>query len=134
MGPPAGRRPMATQATLAQDATRVGPWYGCVHRKHWTVLTASFLGWVFDGYESYALVVAMPFILRTMLTPEMATTPAVWAGVAIGATLLGWGTGGIAGGILADYVGRKRMMVWSVFCYAVLSGFTALATSFWVLV
>lgn len=125
---------MRTEATLTHDAAVGGPWYGGVQRKHWTVLSASFLGWVFDGYESYALFVAMPFILKTMLTPEQATKPAVWAGVAIGATLLGWGTGGIAGGILADYVGRKRMMVWSVFLYAVLSGFTALATSYWVLV
>jgi len=125
---------MDTQATVAHDAAAGGPWYAGLQRKHWTVLTASFLGWVFDGYESYALFVAMPFILRTMLTPEQATRPAIWAGVAIGATLLGWGTGGIVGGILADYVGRKRMMIWSVFCYAVLSGFTALAPSYWTLV
>ncbi len=124
---------MQTEATLTRDAVG-GPWYGGVHRRHWTVLTASFLGWVFDGYESYALFVAMPFILRTMLTPQQATAPAIWAGVAIGATLLGWGTGGIVGGILADYVGRKRMMIWSVFLYAVLSGFTALSTGYWMLV
>jgi MFS family permease len=111
-------------------------WTAGLQRKHWTILTASFLGWVFDGYESYALFIVMPFILKTMLTPAMlAQRPApVWAGIAISATLLGWGVGGIAGGVLADYVGRKRMMVWSVFLYAVLSGLTALAGSFWVLV
>ena len=125
---------MQTEATLTPDAAGSGPWYRGLKGKHWTVLIASFLGWVFDGYEAYALVVAMPFILRTMLTPRQAATPAIFAGIAIGVTLLGWGTGGIAGGILADYVGRKRMMVWSVFLYAVLSGFTALATGYWVLV
>ncbi len=125
---------MQTEATLTREAAEGGPWYGGVHRKHWTVLTASFLGWVFDGYESYALVVAMPFILKAMLTPAQAAKPAIWAGVALGATLLGWGSGGIAGGILADYVGRKRTMVWSVLAYAVLSGLTALATGYWVLV
>ncbi len=124
---------MAIQAVM--NDTKAGPsWYAGVDRKHWTVLTASFLGWVFDGYESYALFIAMPFILKTMLTPEQATRPALWAGVAIGATLLGWGTGGIVGGVLADYVGRKRMMVWSVFLYAVLTGITALAPSYWILV
>jgi len=110
------------------------PWYDGLEKKHWTILVASFLGWVFDGYESYALFIAMPFILRTMLTAQQAKTPALWAGIAIGMTLLGWGMGGIIGGILADYTGRKRVMVWSVFLYAVLTGMTALSTSFWVLV
>jgi MFS family permease len=124
---------MQPQATIT-DRVEARPWHDGVERKHWTILTASFLGWVFDGYESYALFIAMPFILKTMLTAEQATTPALWAGVAIGATLLGWGMGGIIGGVLADYVGRKRMMVWSVFLYAVLSGFTALSPTYWVLV
>jgi len=37
------------------------------------------------------------------------------------------------GGILADYVGRKRMMLWSVFLYALFSGFTAFSETFWTL-
>src|SRR5260370_831875 len=54
----------------------------------------------------------------------------IWAGTAIGVTLLGWGTGGLIGGILADYVGRRRMMIWSVFFYALFSGITALSQTF----
>jgi MFS family permease len=125
---------MAPQATLTNPAEADLRWHAGVERKHWTILTASFLGWVFDGYESYALFIAMPFILRAMLTAQQATAPALWAGVAIGATLLGWGMGGIVGGILADYVGRKRMMVWSVLLYALLAGLTALAPTYWILV
>ena len=125
---------MAIPASPTMDPEAVRPWYAGLEKKHWTILAASFLGWVFDGYESYALFIVMPFILRTMLSPEQAGAPAVWAGIAIGATLLGWGLGGIAGGILADYVGRKRMMVWSVFLYAVLSGMTALSMNYWMLV
>jgi MFS family permease len=55
---------------------------------------------------------------------------AVWAGVAIGVTLLGWGIGGLVGGTLADYVGRKRIMILSVLAYALISGVTALSTTF----
>lgn len=124
---------MASELTLSPPADAT-PWHAGMERRHWTILTASFLGWVFDGYESYALIIVMPFMLKAMLTAQQLATPAVWAGIAISATLLGWGVGGIAGGILADYVGRKRMMVWSVFLYAVLSGLTAFASSFWVLV
>jgi MFS family permease len=105
-------------------------WYSGLDAKHWRVLIASFLGWVFDGYEAYVLVIVMPFVLASLLSPDQASNKAVWAGVAIGITLLGWGIGGMLGGILADYVGRKRMMIASVFFYAVFSGVTALAANF----
>src|SRR5437016_918347 len=108
-------------------------WYSGLDSKHWRVLTASFLGWVFDGYEAYALFIVMPFVLGSMLTPDQLGNKAVWAGLAIGLTLLGWGIGGLTGGILADYVGRKRMMIYSVFFYALFTGLTALATNFSVL-
>ena len=105
-------------------------WYSGLTSKHWRILGASFLGWIFDGYESYALFVALPFALRTLLSPEQLKSAVVYAGTAISLTLLGWGIGGLVGGTLADYIGRKRMMIWSVFFYAVFSGITALSTSF----
>jgi len=106
-------------------------WYQGLTGKHWRVLTASFLGWVFDGYEAYALVIVIPFVLKSMLTPLQLADRAIWAGTAIGVTLLGWGIGGLTGGVLADYLGRKRMMIYSVLGYAVFSGITAFATGFW---
>ena len=105
-------------------------WYAGLTREHWRVLAASFLGWIFDGYESYALIVVLPFALRSLLPPEELKSAAVWAGVAIGVTLLGWGIGGLVGGTLADYVGRKRIMILSVLAYALISGVTALSTTF----
>src|SRR6201997_5850031 len=106
------------------------PWFADLTAAHWRILAASFLGWIFDGYETYALVVALPFALRALLPPEHLKSAPIWAGTAIGVTLLGWGTGGLIGGILADYVGRKRMMIWSVFFYALFSGITALSQTF----
>jgi MFS family permease len=106
------------------------PWYAGLTRKHWRVLWGSYLGWIFDGYEAYALVVALPFAMKSLLTPEQAQAPAFYAGSAIGITLLGWGIGGLLGGVLADYIGRKRMMMYSVFFYALFTGLTAFANSF----
>jgi MFS family permease len=100
---------------------------------HWRVLRASFLGWIFDGYEALVLVVVIGPMLHSVLNPAQAASPTIYAGLVIGITLLGWGVGGMVGGILADYVGRKRMMLWSVFLYAIFSGFTAFSTSFWML-
>jgi MFS family permease len=105
-------------------------WREGLTAQHWNVLKGSFLGWVFDGYEAYALVVALPMALKMLLTPDQMGSLAVYAGTAIGITLLGWGLGGMAGGILADYVGRKRVMLWSVFLYALFSGLTALVSNF----
>src|ERR1700693_2055154 len=105
-------------------------WYAGLTPTHWRILAASFLGWVFDGYEIYALVVALPFALRALLSPEQLKSAPIWAGTAVSVTLLGWGVGGLIGGTLADYVGRKRMMIWSVFLYAVFTGITALSQTF----
>lgn len=116
---------------IAKTAAR--PWYDGLTSMHWRVLTASFLGWIFDGYEALALIMVMGPMLHSVLTPAQAASPTVYAGLAIGITLLGWGIGGMVGGIMADYVGRKKMMLWSVFLYAVFSGVTAFADSFWVL-
>jgi len=109
------------------------PWHEGLTGKHWRVLVACFLGWVFDGYEAYALIVALPFALRALLPPAEMKSAAVWAGTAIGITLLGWGIGGVVGGTLADYIGRKKMMVYSVLLYGIFSGMTALSTTFWML-
>src|ERR1700688_3099608 len=105
-------------------------WYEGLTAMHWRVLKASFLGWIFDGYEALALVVVLGPMLHSVLSPPQAASPTTYAGLVIGITLLGWGTGGLIGGILADYVGRKRMMIWSVFFYALFSGITALSQTF----
>jgi len=109
-------------------------WYSGLTPKHWRVLGGSYLGWLFDGYEAFALVIALPFALRSLLTPEQMEFAPFYGGLAIGITLLGWGIGGLAGGVLADYFGRKRMMLISVLLYALLSGVTAFSTSFEMLV
>jgi len=106
------------------------PWHAGVTANHRRILFASFLGWTFDGYETYALFIVLPFVLQDILTPIQAGSTAVWAGIAISITLLGWGIGGLVGGTLADYLGRKRMMLYSVLLYGVFTGLTALSTNF----
>ncbi len=105
-------------------------WRDGLTAQHWKVLTGSFLGWVFDGYEAYALVVVLPMAMKMLLPADQWASQAIYAGTAIGITLLGWGIGGLAGGVLADYLGRKRVMLWSVFLYALFSGLTALVSDF----
>lgn len=105
-------------------------WNARLTREHLRVLWGSFLGWMFDGYEQYAIVIALPSVLRTLLRPDQAQHSSVYFGLILCFTLLGWGIGGLAGGILTDYLGRKRMMMASVLAYAIFSGFSGLSRSF----
>jgi MFS family permease len=110
--------------------TASAPWYAGLTKRHWRILWGSYLGWIFDGYEAVALVYALRPALGSLLTSEQAQAPAFYVGAAIGITLLGWGIGGLMGGIAADYIGRKRMMMLSILGYALFTGLTAFAGSF----
>jgi len=120
---------MAISDTLPREAA-AGPWYAGLTGRHWRILWGAYLGWIFDGYEAVALVYALGPALKSLLTPEQAKTTPFYVGLAIGITLLGWGIGGLAGGVAADYIGRKRMMLLSILGYALFTGLTAFAQSF----
>ena len=90
-------------------------------------MIASNIGWMFDGYETYALILVVGVALHQLLIPsELSHIPA-YAGTVIGITLLGWGFGGIIGGVLADYLGRRRTMMLAILAYSLTTGLSALA-------
>jgi MFS family permease len=114
-----------------KPGSRASPWYRALDRAQWNALAASNLGWLFDGYETYALILTVGAALRQLLpAAELGRAP-VYAGAVIALTLLGWGVGGIAGGIAADYLGRKRTMMIAILGYSVATGASALAWSWW---
>ncbi|MER5684081.1 MFS transporter [Streptomyces sp. NPDC002205] len=132
--PMPGLRPSTSLRQSGQRPVSDGPWWRGLNKTHRRVLSASFLGWAMDGYETYALVVVIGPALGALLTPAQQHNTALYAGLAIGITLLGSGLGGLVGGTLADYVGRKPMMLWSITAYALLTGLTAFSTSVWMLI
>ena len=118
---------MQSSAVDAQSAS--SPWYRSLDRRQWRTLAAANLGWLFDGYEAYALILTVTVVFRELVPPASYDLIPIYSGVAIAVTLLGWGIGGIVGGIAADYLGRKRMLIYSVLAYSLMTGLTAFAWS-----
>jgi MFS family permease len=86
---------------------------------------------MFDGYETYALVLVMTPAVRQLLSPERLPMASIYAGGLLAVTLLGWAVGGVAAGVLADYLGRRRTLMLSILCYAVFAGLAALSWNYW---
>ena len=103
------------------------PWYRSLTRSQWNVLIAANLGWLFDGYETFALIISVGVALRGLLEPSQYGQIPVYAGTVIALTLLGWGIGGMIGGVIADYLGRKRAMMIAILGYSLLTGLSAFA-------
>src|SRR5690348_9673776 len=109
------------------ETSAAHPWYRGLDRKQWNTLVASNLGWMFDGYETYALILTVGAALHQLLQPAQYPQIPAYAGAVIAITLLGWGIGGMIGGILADYIGRKRMMIIAILCYSLVTGLSAIS-------
>lgn len=103
-------------------------------RAAWRALLAAASGWLFDGYETYALILVGAAAIRELVAPDQLAQLPLYFGGLVGVTLVGWATGGLVGGVLTDYLGRRRMLMLSVFCYAVFTGLSALAQTYWMLV
>jgi MFS family permease len=103
------------------------PWYKSLSRSQWNALIASNLGWLFDGFETYALILTAGVALRQLLAPSQYGQIPAYIGTVIAITLLGWGIGGMLGGVMADYIGRKRTMIVAIIAYSIATGLSAFA-------
>jgi MFS family permease len=109
------------------DATLTEPWHRSLTLTQWKMLFAANLGWLFDGFETYALILTAGPAMRSLLDPSQYAQIPAYVGTVIGITLLGWGIGGLVGGVLADYIGRKRTMIFAILAYSIMTGLSAFA-------
>src|SRR5246500_337644 len=113
---------------MDSDAAIVSsPWYRSLNREQWRVLLASNLGWLFDGFEIYALFLTVGFALHQLVEASQYAQIPRYAGYVLATTVFGWATGGVIGGIIADYIGRKRTMMLAVLAYTLTTGLSAIA-------
>lgn len=116
---------MSEQA--ARSARPNAAWYRVLNRRQWFALLAANLGWLFDGYETYTLILTVGLALHQLLVPSMRGEIPFYAGLVIATTLAAWGIGGLIGGIIADYIGRKRMMMVAILAYSATTALSAVA-------
>jgi len=102
-------------------------------RRQWGVLGITMLFWLFDGYETFALLLTIGPSLRDLLPAnELSTLPRI-AAYLISITLFGWAVGGVIGGIVGDRLGRRRTMIGAVVLYSIFTGTSALTPNWQIL-
>ena len=72
-------------------------------RRQWSVLGITMLFWLFDGYETFALLLTIgPSLHQLLPANELSTLPRI-AAYLISITLFGWAVGGVyvGDGVLA---------------------------------
>ncbi len=110
-----------------QTATGIG-WVREITRYQWQVFLVAWLGWSLDNtdFNLFALV------LRPALTELLGGNPALAdigrvGGILSMVGLLGWALGGFCFGIIADYIGRVRVLAMSIAMVAVFTALQGLA-------
>src|SRR5947209_12007001 len=104
------------------------PWWRLLNRYHWFVLIVASLGWLFDTMDQQLFNIARRPAMRSLVAEDQVE---FHAGLATTVFLLGWGTGGIAFGIVADLYGRARAMLFTILLYSLFTGLSALSVGFW---
>ena len=101
--------------------------------RQWKSGIAAWLGWMFDGLDMHLYtLVAAPFV-ALLLGGLLTTDPAVgkYASLIQGGFLLGWAVGGGVFGWIGDRLGRSRTLSFTVLTYAVFTGLSFFAETWW---
>jgi MFS family permease len=87
----------------------------------WKVMAITIFGYIFDGFDSILFVLVLPAV---MLDLNMS---AQTGGLIVSIFLLGQVFGGLTCGIIADYIGRKKTLMLTIFIYAISTALCAFA-------
>jgi MFS family permease len=112
------------------------PWWRLLNRYHWFVLSVAALGWLFDTMDQQLFNIARRPAIQKLLEPSPGVAAdegkvAEYSGYATSIFLIGWGTGGIAFGVLGDLIGRVRSMIVTILMYSAFTGLSAISSGFW---
>ncbi len=98
------------------------PSFSTCHGVH--ALVASALGYAMDGFDLLILGFMLLVIAADLhLTPAQAGSLVTW-------TLIAAVAGGVVFGVLSDYLGRVRMLTWTILLFAVFTGSCTLSKGY----
>ncbi|HZT44007.1 MAG TPA: MFS transporter [Chthonomonadaceae bacterium] len=129
MEAPASSAPPAESRTLLLDMTGY----------QWLVLFAAWLGWGFDVFDGLLFNYVAPNCIPTLLHLKLGSHEAQratlqWTGGLTSLLLLGWATGGVLFGKVADHIGRTRTLLLTMALYSVGTAACAFAPNIWLLI
>jgi predicted MFS family arabinose efflux permease len=112
------------------DLPGTDPWNAGITARQWLVLAIASAGWVFDVYEGQLFTIFKTPMMTELLKGQ--TGGVSWhVNLALALFLVGGAVGGLAFGVLADRIGRVRVMGLTILVYSVFSALTYFARSVW---
>lgn len=117
-----------------QSLSQTDSW-GSITKAQWLILLTTFLAWGLDGFDAniYSLVVgpAMQDLLANSGIEATKDSVAFYGGLNITIYLVGWSLGALLFGLMADYFGRVRVLMYSILIYAFFTGICAFADNWY---
>jgi MFS family permease len=104
-----------------ETAIKELPWWKQITKKQWYAMFAGQAGWALDAFDVLLYVFALTTIMK-----EWGLSPAA-AGFLASTTLFASAFGGIAFGVIADRIGRKKALMLTVLIFSLCSGLSGLA-------
>lgn len=101
--------------------------------QQWKSGVAAWLGWLFDGLDMHLYVlVAAPFVAELLgVASEKDPLVGYYSSWIQAAFLIGWALGGTFFGRIADRVGRSRALMLTILAYALFTGLSFFARTWW---
>src|SRR6266404_5749061 len=101
--------------------------------EQWKSGAAAWLGWLFDGLDMHLyILVAAPFVAELLAIEDQKDKQVDYYGSWIQAAfLIGWALGGSFFGRIADRLGRSRALMLTILTYALFTGLSFFAQTWW---
>src|SRR5256886_611799 len=100
--------------------------------QQWKSGAAAWLGWLFDGLDMHLYVlVAAPFVAELLGPGTEKSEVDLYSSWIQAAFLIGWALGGGFFGRIADRIGRSRALMLTILTYALFTGVSYFAQTWW---